>query len=69
MTATPKVIRTLPAEPGAITSAKPVPLTTSASPAADLSTDFAQLQATIDAPIGVVVTSVGGAGVAPIVLG
>jgi hypothetical protein len=70
VTAIPKVVRTLPAEPGAITSATPVPLaTTGASPAADLNTDFAQLQAAIGAPIGIVVTSLGSAGVAPIVLG
>jgi hypothetical protein len=70
VTAIPKVVRTLPAGPGAITSATPVPLaTTGASPAADLNTDFAQLQAAIGAPIGIVVTSLGSAGVAPIVLG
>jgi hypothetical protein len=60
----------LPVQSGAMTPPQPVPLaTTSATPTTDLEADFAALQATVGAPIGIFIAPVGGAGVAPTVLG
>jgi hypothetical protein len=60
----------LPVQSGAVTPARQLPLTTtSAVQTTDLETDFAALQATVGAPIGLVIAPVGDSGVAPIVLG
>jgi hypothetical protein len=59
----------LPAQTDTMTAPQPVPsATTTAMPTTGLEADFAALQATIGAPIGIVVAPVGGGG-APIMLG